>query len=134
MPMYRSDIPMYRSDMSMCHSDILMYCSYMPMYRSYMPMYRSDMPMYRSDTSMYRSDTSMYSVERRLAGLFGEVSKLRRAKRKSPDFHIATEYGKQSFPSNCDVGRSHTPNKRVSRYATGNGGILKKKPYIIIKS
>ena len=130
MPMYRSYMPMYRSDMSMCRSDILMYCSYMPMYRSYMPMYRSDMPMYRSDipiyrsdTSMYRSDTSMYSVERRLAGLFGEVSKLRRAKRKSPDFHIEKEYGKLSFTLNCDVGRSHTPNKRVSHYATGNGAI-----------
>ena len=69
--------------------------------------------------------TQLYSVVFHIAvgtALFGVVSRLRRAKRKSRDFHIATEYGKQSFPSNCDVGRSHTPNKRVSRYATGNGG------------
>jgi hypothetical protein len=78
------------------------------MNRSDMPMYRSYMPMYRSDMPMYRSDTSMYSVERRLAGLFGEVSKLRRAKRKSPDFHIEKEYGKLSFTLNCGLGRSHT--------------------------
>ena len=49
------------------------------------------------------------SVECRLTFLLGEFSKLRRMKSKTPDFHIVTEFGKQSFPFSCDVGRSHTP-------------------------
>jgi len=63
-----------------------------------------------------------FPVERRLAWLFGEVFKLRRSKRKSPDFHIVKECGKQSFPFSCDVGRSHTPNKRVPALRYGERG------------
>ena len=70
-----------------------------------------------------RDSNFFVSVERRLSWLFGEVSKLRFrligtscAKRKSPDFHIEKEYGKQSFPSNRDVVRDYAEPEIVPNF------------------